>query len=296
MQSKLSWAQTPVRPEVIGTLEEPRLVEVSGAAFSNKKPSWFWVHNDGGHPADLYLLDGLGALQAEVRLIGVANRDWEDMASFQWQQQSFLLVADTGDNNQSRAISNLYLLREPNVQTGSKQRVQVDLRLQVRYSKGPRDCEAVAVDVKEGSILLLSKRDRMPQLYQLDLASVMSFIGHRRYAQVQAKYQASLTNLKAQFRLPLFGPLLGYFLSRPTAMDIHADSATAVILTYGHVFEFKKSVSGSWIEALQGQAKVHRVNQLPQPEAIALDRRGDHFYVMSESSQTPILRWQTSAR
>jgi len=66
--------------------QENTLNEISGMAASVKNPDCFWVHNDSGDEARLYLINTDGSIVSTVNLVTdhTDNRDWEDIecASF----------------------------------------------------------------------------------------------------------------------------------------------------------------------------------------------------------------------
>src|SRR5688572_7072611 len=63
----------------VGTLP-PELTEASGIAVGRRTPGILWAHNDSGEPM-LFALDSTGGLIGRVRVPGVANEDWEDIAA-----------------------------------------------------------------------------------------------------------------------------------------------------------------------------------------------------------------------
>ncbi|HET9048210.1 MAG TPA: hypothetical protein VFN29_04510, partial [Chiayiivirga sp.] len=98
-------ARAPVRsisplPEgvsLVAVLTDARLDEVSGLAVSRRHPGIVWVHNDSHDANTLHAVDENGQVRASVDL-PVPNVDWEDIASYEREGRTYLLVADTGDN------------------------------------------------------------------------------------------------------------------------------------------------------------------------------------------------------
>jgi hypothetical protein len=138
----------------VGNLANPQINEASGLASSRLYPAVLWVINDGGNDPMLY---------------------WEALASFQLQDTAYLLIADVGDNWEQRKTSSLYVVEEPSItKTGLSDDTPVKIAWHIRftYEDGPRDCEAVAVDVAHQRVLLLSKRGLKPVLYELPLLPV----------------------------------------------------------------------------------------------------------------------------
>ena len=62
-------------------MAEPANGEASGLAASRRTDGLIWTHNDSGGEPVLFALGTDGALRGKVRLEGVTNEDWEDLAS-----------------------------------------------------------------------------------------------------------------------------------------------------------------------------------------------------------------------
>lgn len=137
-------------------LAEPLLTESSGLAFSTVRANRCWTHNDSGGKPQLFAFDAAtGRRTGRCRLVGAGASDWEDLAAFQYQDRSCLLVADCGDNQSQRESIELYLIDEPDPDRVSD--VVPWATLRVRYQDGARDCEAVAVDAAREQIILITK-------------------------------------------------------------------------------------------------------------------------------------------
>jgi hypothetical protein len=151
---------------IVGFLEDDVIDEASGLAASHNDADTLWVINDDG-PAVLHAISSTGKKVARVKLADARNRDWEDLASFRLRGDAYLLVADIGDNLRRRDELTLYLLPEPDTNTSRTSEVR---RIRFHYPDGPRDAEAIAVDVAKERALILSKRDIPAVLYSVSLA------------------------------------------------------------------------------------------------------------------------------
>ncbi|MBC7979631.1 MAG: hypothetical protein H7Y36_03605, partial [Armatimonadetes bacterium] len=150
----------------------PAITEASGLAVSPTNKDFLWVGNDSGGTPEIHLSRTNGTPHGAVIISGARNIDWEDLASFHLNGKSYLLIADTGDNNAARQTSSLYIVREPEISAEGKiisGKIPIAWEIVFSYEGGPRDCEAVAVDPGSGKILLLSKRTEPPILYKLPL-------------------------------------------------------------------------------------------------------------------------------
>lgn len=276
-----SRSAAPFLPAVgVGRLTSPELAEASGLASSRLRQKVFWLVNDSGSDPVLHAINLQGAALGSVRVAGVKNVDWEDLASFVWQGRSWLLVADTGDNLARRDEVVLHLVPEPEAQNGRYAgSVRPHWSLRFRYPGGPRDCEAVAVDVPRGEILLLSKRNQPAVLYSLPLQAPMPSAGPvkaRKVTAVEILPVATDSHL-----LELFGS----FQTQPTAMDISADGLAAVVLTYQDAYLYRRQPRESWATAMQRQPQrivLPGLDYLPQREALCFTADGSGLLVTSE--------------
>ena len=100
MSACIAVSENPLFSEqqVVATITDERLVEVSGLEQSYANPGYLWVHNDSGHDPIIYLIDQKGSIQMEVELKGVKNRDWEDIVTVEENGGSWVYIAEIGDN------------------------------------------------------------------------------------------------------------------------------------------------------------------------------------------------------
>ncbi|MBN1841908.1 MAG: hypothetical protein JW883_06455 [Deltaproteobacteria bacterium] len=107
-----------------------------------------------------------------MHIQGARAVDWEDIAAFTWQGKDWLVVADVGNNRAKPRESVLYVLEEPALRPDKAPEdltIPVAWQLTFRYVDGPRDCEAMAVDVASNRVFLLPKRTVPAVLYTLPL-------------------------------------------------------------------------------------------------------------------------------
>jgi isocitrate/isopropylmalate dehydrogenase len=95
----------------------------------------------------------------------------------------------------------------------------------MRYPHGPRDAEALAVH-PDGSIYILTKRDRPPQLFRLTKDQWM-----RADGRIQTLERVAAIDL---MKLGADNATQG---AQPTALDIWRDGTKALVLTYREAFE-----------------------------------------------------------
>ena len=264
-------------------LAEPTNREASGLAASRRAPDLLWTHNDSGGDPILFALDArTGARRGRVRLEGIKNTDWEDIAAYTLDGRAWLLVADTGDNFSRRKQVVLHVLEEPDPAT-----LRADAEITVRpafsiafvYEDGARDCEAVAVDPAEKMVYLLSKRDVPARLYRLPLQPAAEKTPAAARFVVEIPHIPQPDPLQKAIQLPTFA-----LRGMPTAMDFSADGSVAAVLVYSNLMLFPRGAGEFWASALARRPVFLAPPQLPQAEAVCFSPDGRQLYVTSEKS------------
>lgn len=128
-----------------------QLNEISGIAISARTPGSFWVHNDDG-PA-IFAIDSTGSIRATVRVTGLANRDWEDMAVAPCGTDSCLFIGDIGDNHQQAAERSIYRIREPLLTDTA---TSIPVRYRFTMPEKSHDTESLVV-FPDGRMYLVTK-------------------------------------------------------------------------------------------------------------------------------------------
>lgn len=151
----------------IATITDERLVEASGLEESYENPGYFWTHNDSGGEPVLYLIDRQGKVRMELELKGIRNRDWEEIVTVKEGSESFIYVAEIGDNNAVYDQLSLIKVREPKFE--GKALVTVERRsiqmMNFQYMEGARDAEAVLYDQRFKEFVLVTKREKNCMVY-----------------------------------------------------------------------------------------------------------------------------------
>jgi endonuclease/exonuclease/phosphatase family metal-dependent hydrolase len=269
-----------LRFEVVGRLENSKIREASGLAHSQRQPGVLWIINDSGAKDILHAIDHTGGRLAEVDLKASKNRDWEDLASFRLDDDPYLMVADIGDNDAKRKSRYLYVFKEPRL---GKQKTTVDWAIEFKYPNGPRDAEAAAVDVGNERILVLSKRDLPPSLYEVPLRPDEK--------KVTARWLGTITSLPAPTRQDVeFAPKTKDWHWQPVGMDISDDNRAAVILTYRAVYYYTRRPGQDWYDALNDKPARVSLGNFKNAEAVAFGRDDRVVYVTGENRNSRLLR------
>jgi hypothetical protein len=268
--------------QVSGLLLDERLGEVSGLAASRRHGDLLWVHNDGGGGPFLYALGTRGGLRGALEIEGVINTDWEDLAAFTLDGTHYLLVADTGDNGGLRHTLQLHVVAEPETIVDNT-RLPAAWSIAFRWPDGPRDCEAVAVDVENGRILLVSKKRRPPQVFSLPLrppgegVQVAELVGTLAGVPVPSEAERQANPGKLSLR------------GLVTAADLSPDGRRLAVLTYEEVLVYERAEGQAWEDAFAGSPRVQSLPLLPQAEALGWSADGTRLYATGEFRPAPLL-------
>jgi hypothetical protein len=269
---------------VAGQLETDELVETSGIARSQRSPDLLWAINDSGSKARLYAMDTSGFKRGRIKLDGIKNRDWEDLASFSLDGTPYLLVADTGNNDAKHDTMSLHVVLEPDLGEDDKVKVEPAWSIRFRYPDRRRDVEAVAVDAANGRVFLLSKRDWPPVLYEVPLFPPSDDT-------LIAKHRGKIRTLPEPGRQDReHAVFTKEWHWQPTGMDISPDGRLAVVLTYRGVYLYRVDAGQSLYEALSGQAFGFGLGNFREAESVAFSADGNSIFVTLEGRHAPLLR------
>ncbi len=267
-------AKNPDLPRVaqrvtwVADLQDRNLSESSGLTASTAADDLLWSVNDSGNHPDLYAFDTTGASRGTWRLEGAENVDWEALDSFVLDGNPYLIIGDVGDNFRWRDDVTLYLVREPEVLDAQAAELQesplplsVTARLAIDYPQGPRDCEALTVNVAADTIWLLSKRHYPPELYSVSLSALFD---DRPAATVDLVQELAHFPRPAEIdHLEVEQP---QFRHTPTGMDF--EHPWLLVTTYQHALLYD-------IEHLGEIPRQIRLPSVGQREAISFARNND---------------------
>lgn len=264
-------------------ITDTRLPEISGLAVSRRHPGIVWMHNDSYDANALFAVDTQGTIRATLQL-PVPNIDWEDIASYEHEGKAFLLVADTGDNGGVRKDLVLHEVEEPGELHDSTAHSVRSIRF--RWPDGARDCEALAVDVDDNSVWLVSKKRVPPELFYLPL-----FPTDPDALQVAQK-RAELARIKQPTaRDRERSPVFGKYRSQVTAADISSDGRYFAVMTYLQVYLWPRHRDG-WDVALTQSPTRFDLPWMAQAEAMGFDASGNALWVSSEHLPAPLIRFE----
>jgi hypothetical protein len=259
----------------LARIDDAAINEISGVASSYNNLGTFWVHNDSGDTPRIFLVDKAGNTLTKGTITNASANDWEDIASFELNGISYLIIADIGDNASSRSQYSLYIIEEPNYNSSgtNPSSYSIKRRINFTYDTGAQNCESIAVDVESGKIILVSKT---------------SYQGSQKIRYVHElplSVASGTVSLVAQ-KIQEFGTIA----EATTGMDISNNGKYAIVHTVldGN-YEFTRNQNETWADAF---AKVPRRIGIPEDrgfEAICYGTNGIDLYLMKEGQNSPIL-------
>lgn len=264
-------------------LASPAITEASGLATSLSSEDFLWIINDSGGEPIIYLCNTDGTPRGMVKVKGIKNRDWEDLSSFSYAGVNYLLIGEIGDNAAKHNSVFLYIVREPALPSEGQAisgKIPVEWEIEFTFEGGSRDCESVAVDAEGEKIILVSKRTRPPEVYELPL---------------RPKKKRSVAQRIGTTRT--IAPALNFisYQNQPTGLDISSDGAAATIVTYYGVFLFPKAKGKKWSDAFAAQPLRIGSHKLAQAESVAFSKDGKSIYCVSEGKNSPIAVFRSAS-
>lgn len=235
-----------------GELRGANLREASGMVASQRFAGSLWLHNDSGNDAELVRVDSTGAAVQRLRVSGVANRDWEDIA----RRGDTLFVAETGDNEARWDTVYVYAVLEPS--TAADSVATPVARFPMRYPDGPRDAETLLVDPVTGDWFIVSKREEHSRLYR--------YPAPQRAGQVVTLERIPM---EFAFRLAVGG-------------DVAADGSEVLVKTYDGVYLWERQDGEALARTLQRAPLRQPYTPERQGEAIAFALDGSAYFTTSE--------------
>lgn len=276
------WSQ----PSTLFTPPKGALGEASGIAASTLTRGLYWLHNDSGSGPSIYGFDEDGRFRGRIHIQGYSAEDWEDIASFTLEGKHYLLLADTGDNKANRPLLNLILIEEPPADKLSPQaefNTEPACVISFCYPDGPRDVEAVGVDVSKATIYLLSKRNSPPRLYSLPLHTSGT---HNLMAE-------SLGELgwipNPSLALNVVPTAKHHFPTYPTSLSFAPNGREAALLCYGTAWILTRVEGEPWNEAFTTPGDRLPDFNLLQAEGICFSSDSSRVLIVGEGKKVPVL-------
>lgn len=178
-----------------GAVQSPEIIEASGLAASRRTPGFLFTHNDNTNDQRVFAITDAGVLRATYTIVNPTNvRDPEDIAIGPGPTtgETYLYLADIGDNNNVRTDIAVYRTLEPSVPS-SGPAIAANLtadKIALAYPDGPRDAETLFLDTN-GDIYVVAKRLTPGKIYKAPFpqsttsVNVMQHVGQLPWGQTQ---------------------------------------------------------------------------------------------------------------
>lgn len=275
-----------------GQLQSSEIDELSGIAPVIGERDKYWAINDSGNRPQLFAINGSGRQLATINIAGF-NRDWEDLASFKYNDENWIAISESGDNMRRHAISSIYFFRQPEFEQPPES-LKPAHRLDYSYEDGPKNVESMAVSAAEGKIYLIAKDSSAANIYTLPL--VVPLADQNTGSRVVAQKVGTLADLLSTDDDTWWERwFAGRFLLTATALDFSHDNQMAVVSNYRHVYLFKRRNHESWAEALSREPVLLTTHRMEQSESVAFSADAREVIVSSEGVGAPVLVIRPSA-
>jgi hypothetical protein len=247
-------------------LTHPKLDEISGMVESIQQPKHFWVINDSGGKPHVYLINEKAELVFTIKLKGVKNRDWEDIAIGPGPDstKTYLYIADIGDNRARHPEKFIYRIEEPLISTfdtTSTLTIKDVDKITVRLPDEQKDSETLLLDFATKDLYIISKREEPVYLYRIPYPQSTTEV-------ITAEVQGSIP------------------YTQIVAGDISEDGSEILLKNYSSVYYWKADPSKTLIENLQQEPTLLPYEEEPQGESITFSRDGKGYYTLSEVIST----------
>lgn len=246
----------------LGKVDDPYLREVSGITASETYPGFYWVNNDSGDSASVYLIDSTGRLRTIASLEGALNRDWEDITSGPGPiaGKPYIYVGDIGDNHCHRDVKKIYRFCEPeNAVADSVCRISVSAidTIRYRYDGKKQNCETMMLDPLTKDIYLVSKGKKQETLYVLPYPQSV----------------IDTMTAKAVAVIPVV---------QATGGNISPDGSEILIKNYHNIYYWKRNNKRNIADVLTDTAMIVPYIGEPLGEAVTFSADGSGYLTVSE--------------
>lgn len=242
----------------LGELTDPQLKEVSGITPATGLGN-FWVHNDSGDGAHVYLINREAQLLKKITLEGISVVDCEDIDRVKIGDTYFLVLADIGNNLGKRTWVCLYVFPEPQAEDPE---LIPKKSIRVIYLKFPNhqrlDAESVMIDPIDNMLYVISKREFRSTVYS---------------APVFNNTKRQYFTLDKVVELPL---------TFATGAAIDPTGTQVLVKNITHIFYWRRQTKESWEQVFKRRPTILPYQVEPQGEAITFDSKGSGFYTISE--------------
>ena len=274
-----AFAQTEIKPVVMGRLSSPLLKEVSGVAVSQIHNNILYVHNDSGDSSRFFAITPQGKLVTtyyfKAKYNGLAGvLDCEDIAvgAGPVKGQAYVYLADIGDNFAWRPSIQVYRFKEPALKQNADT-LNADM-LTLTYPDGRHDAETIMIDPLAKQLYIISKREDSVGIYSCTL----NFKNNTNtILQKQGKLHVENNHKK------------NWIVSGA----ISQDGSQVLLKSLEHVYYWKRQGNEPIYTTLQRAPKMQTAFiSHGQEEGISFSPDGNGYYITAEGTGSSIYYYQ----
>jgi hypothetical protein len=252
----------------------PDLHEISGIVASRKHPGVYWAITDSGGDAVVYALNSDGSLINAFNIPMSDNRDYEDIAigNLAGSPQEYIFIADTGDNNHTTGLYQIYAVPEPDNPYGTPIDLPLDNVFHFNYPDYNYDCETLMLDPITGNFYLLIK------------SGVSDGGVENRLFELAAPHVNGLRTA-IEVGQPVFPPD-GFLQRGSTAGDVSPNGREILVKTYDHIYYWYRTPEQTIPEAMSVQPIVLPYIIETQGESLCWGMGNETYFTASENINT----------
>jgi hypothetical protein len=272
-------AQTEIKSEVTGRLSSPVLSEVSGVAVSQIHNNILYVHNDSGDSSRFFAITPQGKLITTYYFKAKYNGfggvlDCEDIAvgAGPAKGQSYIYLADIGDNFAWRPSIQVYRFKEPPLL--QKADTLTASILTLTYPDKRHDAETILIDPLDKQLYIISKREDSVGVY----SCALNFKNNDNVMLQQHGKLHFENNHKKNWMV---------------SGAISQDGRQVLLKSLEHVYYWKRQGNEPIYTTLQRTPKIQTAFiSHGQEEGISFSPDGNGYYITSEGVGTAIYYYQ----
>ncbi|HYG18888.1 MAG TPA: hypothetical protein VD816_08160 [Ohtaekwangia sp.] len=247
----------------LAELTGKKLDEISGIAASINNPGMMWAHNDSQNGTEVFLLDDKLNIGMTCELMGIENRDWEDIAVGPGpvDGKNYVYVGEIGDNSAKYQFKRIYRFEEPKMQQPGEKVALTEFESIIFKLPSKKDTETLMIDPLTRNLYIVSKREEPVFVYE-----------------IVYPYSTSDTLLARE--------VLSLPLTQIVGGDISPDGKKVLLKNYEYVYYWDNPSGKSFPDVLRDKPLDVPYEEEPQGESITWARDGSGFYTLSEQSKT----------
>jgi len=265
---------------VSGKLQSNLNQETSGIAASSKYPGIYYIHNDSGDMNRFFAITPDGKLRAVFNYATQGGNDHsvadcEDVAVGPGPEagESYVYVADIGDNASNKQNVTIYRVGEPEIpENVNKTQSLTSAALYLKYPDEPKDAETLMIDPLEKLLYIVSKRGGFVSVYTAPL----------NFNTGDTVTLTKRCDLHFKGLQPFKWIVSG---------DISKDGSQVILKSYSRVYYWKRQGNEPVWATLQRRPYQPAYEQERLGEAVGFAANGKSYYTVSEGANQPIYHY-----